>query len=148
MVKNCLQCRRPRLNPRVQKIPWRREQLPTPVFLPGEFHGQRNLAGCSPWGSQRVGHDWATNTHNVGGQTADTTWVLPTQLMLNKISQTQRVHAVWFHVYRIQKQTKETNDARPENRDYLEGVGGFGEEGILGRGDPGGWLWSVSWSKW
>ena len=24
--------------------------LPTPVFLPGEFHGQRSLAGYSPWG--------------------------------------------------------------------------------------------------
>jgi len=23
---------------------------PTPVFLPGESHGQRSLAGCSPWG--------------------------------------------------------------------------------------------------
>lgn len=34
-------------------------------------------------------------------------------------------------------QTKETNDARHENRDYLEGVGSFCEEGILGRGDPG-----------
>ena len=28
---------------------WRRAWLPTPVFLPGEFHGQRSLAGCSPW---------------------------------------------------------------------------------------------------
>ena len=27
--------------------PWRREWLPTPVFLPGEFHGQRSLAGYS-----------------------------------------------------------------------------------------------------
>ena len=26
-------------------IPWRREQLPTPIFLPGEFHGQRSLVG-------------------------------------------------------------------------------------------------------
>ena len=26
-----------------------REGLPTPIFLPGEFHGQRNLAGYSPW---------------------------------------------------------------------------------------------------
>ena len=34
----------------VGKIPWRREQLPTPVFLPGEFHGQRSLEGHSPWG--------------------------------------------------------------------------------------------------
>ena len=31
----------------VGKIPWRREWLPTPVFLPGEFHGQRSLAGYS-----------------------------------------------------------------------------------------------------
>ena len=33
-----------------QEDPWRREWLPTPVFLPGEFHGQRSLAGYSPWG--------------------------------------------------------------------------------------------------
>ena len=32
-------------NPGVGKIPWRREQPPTPVFLPGEFHGQRSLSG-------------------------------------------------------------------------------------------------------
>ena len=31
------------------RFPWRRKWLPTPVFLPGEFHGQRNLVGCSPW---------------------------------------------------------------------------------------------------
>ena len=31
-------------------IPWRREWTSTPVFLPGEFHGQRSLAGYSPWG--------------------------------------------------------------------------------------------------
>ena len=34
------------------KIPWRREWLPTSVFLPGEFHGQRNLVGSSPWGCE------------------------------------------------------------------------------------------------
>ena len=33
----------------VGKIPWRREWLPTPIFWPGEFHGQRSLAGYSPW---------------------------------------------------------------------------------------------------
>ena len=38
------------LIPGVGKIPWRREWLPTPVFLPGEFHGQRSLASYSPWG--------------------------------------------------------------------------------------------------
>ena len=39
LVKNHLQGRRPGLDPRVGKIPWRRERLPTPVFWPGEFHG-------------------------------------------------------------------------------------------------------------
>ena len=34
----------------VRKIPWRREWQPTPVFLPGEAHGQRSLVGNNPWG--------------------------------------------------------------------------------------------------
>ena len=34
----------------VGKIPWRRKWLLPPVFLPEEFHGQRNLLGYSPWG--------------------------------------------------------------------------------------------------
>ena len=33
-----------------RKIPWRRKWQPTPVFLPGDSHGQRTLAGYSPWG--------------------------------------------------------------------------------------------------
>ena len=35
-------------NPWVGKIPWRRAWQPTPVFLPGESHGQRSLAGYDP----------------------------------------------------------------------------------------------------
>ena len=38
------------MDPWVGKIPWRRKWLPTPAFLPGEFHGQRSLAGYNPWG--------------------------------------------------------------------------------------------------
>ena len=57
----CLQCRGPGFDPWLGKIPWRRELLPTPVFSPGEFHGQRSLAGYTPWGC-RVGHNWVTNT--------------------------------------------------------------------------------------
>ena len=34
----------------VGKIPWRRAGQPTPVFFPGESHGQRSLVGYSPWG--------------------------------------------------------------------------------------------------
>ena len=37
-------------DPWVGKIPWRRKWQPTPVFLPGEPHGQRSLEGYSPWG--------------------------------------------------------------------------------------------------
>ena len=36
----------------VEKIPWRREWQPTPVVLPGEFHGERSLAGYSLWGGK------------------------------------------------------------------------------------------------
>ena len=36
------------------KIPWRRAWQPIPVFLPGESHGQRSLAGCSPWGRKEA----------------------------------------------------------------------------------------------
>ena len=53
-------CRRPVFDPWVRKIPWRREWLPTPVSSPGEFHGQRSLAGYSPWGHIR--HNRVTNT--------------------------------------------------------------------------------------
>jgi len=55
----------------VGKIPWRREWLPTPVFLPGDFQGQRSLVGYSPWGSkeldttERLTHTH-THTHTFG----------------------------------------------------------------------------------
>ena len=54
-----LQCRRPGFDPWVGKVPCRRKWPPTPVFLPGESHGQRSLVGCRPWG-HRVGHNGAT----------------------------------------------------------------------------------------
>ena len=38
------------LNLKVQLIPWRRKWLPSPGFLPGEFHSQRSLVGNIPWG--------------------------------------------------------------------------------------------------
>ena len=42
----------------VRKIPWKRKWQPPPVFLSGKPHGQRSLAGYSPW-SHRVSHNWA-----------------------------------------------------------------------------------------
>ena len=54
------QCRRLRFSPWIGKIPWRRKWQPTPVFLPGKFHGQRSLEGYSPRGHKRVGHNLVT----------------------------------------------------------------------------------------
>ena len=48
----CRRHKRQRLHPWVGKIPWRRTWPLTPVFLPGESHGQRSLEGCSPWGCE------------------------------------------------------------------------------------------------
>ena len=44
----CRRHKRHKFNPWVRKIPWRRKWQPTTVFLPGKFHGQRRLVGCSP----------------------------------------------------------------------------------------------------
>ena len=49
-VCQCRKCKKWGFNPWVRKIPWRRSWQPTPVFLPGESHGQRSLMGCSPQG--------------------------------------------------------------------------------------------------
>ena len=52
VVKNPCQFRRRkrhRFGPWVGKMPWRRQWLLTPVFLPGESYGQRSMVGHSPW---------------------------------------------------------------------------------------------------
>ena len=67
----CLPCRRHRFCPWVRKILWRREWLPTPVFLPGKSHKWRSLVGCSPWGrkvldtTERLihAHNWFQSIH-------------------------------------------------------------------------------------
>ena len=53
-LKHACHYRRPGFDPWVRKIPWRREKQAIPGFLPGEFHGQRSLAGYSPWGCKEL----------------------------------------------------------------------------------------------
>ena len=48
--ESAYQCKRHRFNPWVRKIPWRRAWHPTPVFMPGESHGQRSLVSYTLWG--------------------------------------------------------------------------------------------------
>ena len=63
MVKNLPAMQETQVESLGGKIPWRRERLPNPVFLPGEFHGQRSLASyIQSKGLQRDGHNWVTNT--------------------------------------------------------------------------------------
>ena len=51
----------------VQSLGWEypleREWLPTPVFLPGESHGQRSQAGYSPWGCKESDTTKEQSTH-------------------------------------------------------------------------------------
>ena len=46
--------RRCSFDPWVGKIPWRSKWQPTPLFLPGKSHGQRSLAGYTPWGHKEL----------------------------------------------------------------------------------------------
>ena len=55
----CRRCKRHGFDPWVRKIPWKRAEQPTLVFLLGKSHGQRSLVGCSPVGLQRVEHNWS-----------------------------------------------------------------------------------------
>ena len=54
MVKNLPAMQKTQVRSLDQEDPWRRECLPTPVFLPKEFYGQRSLAGFSLWGHKEL----------------------------------------------------------------------------------------------
>ena len=69
------QCRRRRrrgLDSWVGKMPWRRKWHPTPVFLPGESHGQRSLVGYSPWGCKELDRTKNSHTQNLCKQLKNT----------------------------------------------------------------------------
>ena len=60
------QCRsHSELSPWIRKIPWRRKWQPTPVFLPGKFHGQRSWAGYNPRGHKESDKPAWLSTHMV-----------------------------------------------------------------------------------
>ena len=84
-------------DPWIREIPWRREWQPTPVFSTGKSHGQRSLVGYSPWGSQKVKSDWATNfffcnlkEQNCSKRKKKPTWWQSYENMLNLIKKKSR----------------------------------------------------------
>ena len=62
--RKCSRCRRHGFDPWVRNIPWRRKGQPTPVSLPGKFHGQKSLAGYSPWGRKESDMTEQLNDNN------------------------------------------------------------------------------------
>ena len=65
----------------IQKNPWRRAWQPTPVFLPGESHGQRNQAGYSPWGHKESDTTEATQHRCTRGSMSSLTLTSARQLL-------------------------------------------------------------------
>ena len=66
----------------VGKIPWKTAQQPTPVFFPGEPHGQRSLVGYNLWGCKELDmterHDWATKAKKAMAPHSSTlAWKIP-----------------------------------------------------------------------
>ena len=55
----CLQCRRPRFDPLVTKIPWRREQLPTPVILPGQRESPLDCKEIKPINLKEINPEYS-----------------------------------------------------------------------------------------
>ena len=84
----CLQCRRPGFDSQVGKIPWRRECILTPVFLPEKFHGHRSLAVYNPWGCKD-----SDTTEQLSLTPLAATWMNLENviLTLSEVSQTEKV---------------------------------------------------------
>ena len=61
-VKNLLATQEMQIQSLSQEGPLEKGTPTHSSVLPGEFHGQRSLAGYSPWGSQTAGNDCVTNT--------------------------------------------------------------------------------------
>ena len=83
-------------DPWIRKIPWRRKWQSTPVFLPGEFHGQRSLVVYSPWGHKELDMTERLTlmlcTHRAASLccTADTNRTLESNHQWNKVVSTEK----------------------------------------------------------
>ena len=73
-------------------IPWRRAWQPTPVFLPRESHGQRSLAGYSPWGCKESDMTEWPSTHNRRSQRSKAIWTQAFQNGRETVQPTEPLH--------------------------------------------------------
>ena len=90
--RTACQCRthsRLGFDPWVRKIPWRKKWQPTPLFLPGKFHGQKNLAGYSPQGLKVL--DMTENNLDLDLEKAEESEIkLPTSVGSSKRQESSR----------------------------------------------------------
>ena len=135
----CTSCRRPRFNPWVRKIPWRRKWQPTPVLLPGESHGQRSLVGYSPWWSQRVRYDWATECFLHGQCCSDSVrqrheWDIGSALLHSCVDKTASQATSWEGTWGSAGARWVCEGAGVQRGDCLELGGGSVPAGFPGEG--------------
>ena len=90
-LRICLQCRRPGFNSWDSKIPWRRKQQSTPVFLPGESHG-KGAWQATDHGVARVGHNLVTKPPSSWSNSHICTWLLD---QTKNIFMTQTITMLW-----------------------------------------------------
>ena len=91
-------------NPWVRKIPWRRKWQPTPVFLPGESHGQRSLVGYSLWDCKESDTTEITS-HTLYHDSYSKYWeanqggtVTGKGLKNSQIGESKKVSLKWWHL--------------------------------------------------
>ena len=80
---------------------WRRKWQPTPVFVPGESHGRRNLVGYSPWGRTELDTTEATwqQQQQPYIYICNTFWVYTHSLSFMRISPLAFSYSMCFSVY-------------------------------------------------
>ena len=85
-----------------QKSPWRRAWQPTPVFLPGEFHGQRSLAGYSPWGCKELDTtEQLLLTHSHSGPSTVSARVYSWSFALNAVCSCFRKRHISLEIHKL-----------------------------------------------
>ena len=78
------------------KSPWRKEWLPTQVFLAGEVHGQKSLEGYSPWGHKELDTtERLTHTHTNVIKCSWETWLVKN---LSEVNGPLSSGSYWRHI--------------------------------------------------
>ena len=137
-----------RFDPWVGKIPWRREWKPSPVLLSEESHGERNLAGHSPWGCKELDTTERLNNKplytfclllmNVaqGPVTSWLTWIQSQNspflwllcIFAGMLDKAQKLETFWSHISHLSRFTSTVLSQLPAHLLWLLGFYSSGPE--------------------